>query len=67
MRIVQAHVAKSLAVAIAGLVTGCASFQGPPAETIDTAKVARIERYARLYGTQVIWVNYPTKQVEASK
>jgi len=68
MRIVQAHVAvKLLAVAIAGMVAGCASFQGSPDQTVDTARVAKVERYARIYGTQVIWVNYPTKQVEAAK
>jgi hypothetical protein len=68
MRIVQAQVAvKLLAVAIAGLVAGCASIQGAPEQTVDAAKVAQVERNARAFGTQVIWVNYPTKPVEASK
>jgi len=68
MRIVQSHVAaKLLAVAAAGLVAGCASFQGAPDSNVDTAKVAQVERNARLFGTQVIWVNYPTKQAEAAK
>ncbi|HUL66300.1 MAG TPA: hypothetical protein VLW55_17000 [Burkholderiaceae bacterium] len=68
MRIVRAHVAvKLLAVAVAGVVAGCASLQGAPEQTVDTAKVAQVERNARLFGTQVIWVNFPTKPVESTK
>jgi hypothetical protein len=68
MRIVRAHVAvKMLAVGITGVVAGCASYQGAPEQTVDTAKVAQVERNARVFGTQVIWVNQPKKDVEASK
>ena len=65
MRIVRTNMAKLLAVAgLLALLAGCA---GAPVATtsddVDSAKVAMIERAARSYGTQVIWVNYPRKRV----
>jgi hypothetical protein len=68
MRIVRSHAAaKLLAAAAVALVAGCASFQSAPESTIDAAKIAQVERSARLFGTQVIWVNYPTRQVDVAK
>jgi DhnA family fructose-bisphosphate aldolase class Ia len=59
-------------LAVAGaatvLATGCASTRTTAATyEIDHERVAQIERAARAFGTQVIWVNYPTKRVEAGK
>jgi hypothetical protein len=69
MRIVQTKVvAKLLAVAGAALLASCASVQTTATnEEIDYARVAQIERAARAFGTQVIWVNYPTKRTDAAK
>lgn len=52
------------AVAMASLLTGCAS--APPAATaagseVDSLYVARVEKAARQMGTTVVWVNYPTR------
>jgi LmbE family N-acetylglucosaminyl deacetylase len=54
---------------VTGLLTsGCAGTPTAAARyEIDHERVARVERAARAYGTQVIWVNYPTKRVEAAK
>lgn len=58
-----------LVAGVTGLLTsGCA---GTPAAAvryeIDHERVARVERAARAHGTQVIWINYPTKRAEAPK
>lgn len=62
-------VVRLLAVAGAALLASCAS---APATTsadneIDYAKMAQIERAARVFGTQVIWINLPTKRTDATK
>lgn len=50
------------------LTAGCAGTGAATAAyEIDHERVARVERAARAYGTQVIWVNYPTKRIEAPK
>src|SRR5262245_7299600 len=68
MRIVQSHVVvRLLAVAGAVLLAGCAISTKGPYDDVDTVKVAQIERAARVFGTQVIWVNYPYKHAEATK
>lgn len=59
-------------LAVAGvatiLATGCAGTSTTAAtHEVDSEKVAQIERAARAMGTQIIWVNYPTKRVEAGK
>jgi hypothetical protein len=68
MRFVQSHiVVRLLAVAGAGLLASCATSTKGPFDDIDTLKVAQIERAARAFGTQVIWVNYPYKHAETTK
>lgn len=56
-----AGVAAILATACAHAPTTAARYE------VDHEKVAQIERAARAMGTQIIWVNYPTKRVEAGK
>jgi hypothetical protein len=44
---------------------GCASVQQPqydPMADIDTAYVAAVERAAKQFGTQVVWINMPRKK-----
>jgi len=69
MRIVPSHiVAKLLAVAGGALLAGCASVpSAAPESSVDYARVAMIERAARAYGTQVIWINMPTKRTVATQ
>jgi len=69
MRIVQVHVvAKLLGVAGAALLASCANMSANTADTeIDYVRIAQIERAARVFGTQVIWINYPTKRLDATK
>jgi len=69
MRIVRVHVvAKLLGVAGAVLLASCANVPANTADTeIDYMRIAQIERAARVFGTQVIWINYPTKRIEAAK
>jgi len=69
MKTVQVHaVAKLLAIAGAALLASCANVPANTADTeIDYVRIAQIERAARAFGTQVIWVNYPTKRIEAAK
>jgi len=55
-----------LAAVAAALLASCAGVGFRSASTeIDYAQVAQIERAARATGTQVIWVNYPTKRTDA--
>jgi hypothetical protein len=64
LRLLSAIVVGGTAV----LLGGCASAPATTAQTeIDYVKVAQIERAARVFGTQVIWVNYPTKRSDAAK
>lgn len=70
MRIVRTRVAaRLLAVAAAAMLASCAS--APVASTadseIDYLKIAQIERAAKAFGTQVIWINLPTKRSDATK
>jgi len=52
-----------LAAAAAASLAGCANMGTTTAQAeVDYARVAQIERAARAFGTQVIWVNYPTKR-----
>ena len=51
------------AAALAGV--GCASVQQPqydPSADIDVAYVAAVERAAKQFGTQVVWINMPRKR-----
>lgn len=58
---------RGFVVLAAAALAGCAGGPAPrSAYEVDHAQIARVERAARAIGTQVIWVNYPTKQV-ASK
>ncbi|HXF44956.1 MAG TPA: hypothetical protein VNK91_02450 [Burkholderiaceae bacterium] len=66
MRSITALLAVAGAAAV--LATGCASTRTTTVTyEIDHQRVAQVERAARAFGTQVIWVNYPTKRVEAGK
>lgn len=69
MSIVRTRLSACLAAAAAlGLLAGCATSPATTAtEEVDYVKVAQIERAARYFGTQVIWVNFPTKRVDATK
>lgn len=69
MSIVRSRLSACLAAAAVGLLAGCASSPTTTTanEQIDYAKMAQIERAARYFGTQVIWVNYPTKRVETTQ
>lgn len=68
MGIVQTRGARLLAIASAALLASCASAPSTTADTeIDYVKVTQVERAARAFGTQVIWVNYPTKRSEPAK
>jgi LmbE family N-acetylglucosaminyl deacetylase len=52
-----------LAAAGAAVLASCASIPATTADSeVDYARIAQIERAARVFGTQVIWVNYPTKR-----
>ena len=69
MRLQQIHLAvKLLAAAGAAVLASCAS---TPAATssyaVDYAQVARIEHVNRVQGSQVLWVNYPLKRIDATK
>lgn len=66
MRSITALLAAAGAAAV--LATGCASTSTTPAiHEVDYERVARIERAARTMGTQIIWVNYPTKRVAGGR
>lgn len=68
MNIVQKSVAKLLAVAGAALLASCANAPATTGDSeVDYVRIAQIERAARTFGTQVIWVNYPTKRSDATK
>jgi hypothetical protein len=70
MRIMQMGLAaKLLALAGAGmLAAGCASSPAVSASyEIDYARVAQIEHLNRMQGSQVVWINYPLKQVNTAK
>lgn len=69
MRIVQLRgVAKLVAVAGAALLASCASAPVTTADSeIDYVRISQIERAARNFGTEVIWVNYPTKRGATTK
>jgi DhnA family fructose-bisphosphate aldolase class Ia len=57
-----------LAVGGAAILVSCASTPAINADSdVDYAKIAQIERAARAYGTQIIWINLPTKRSEATK
>jgi hypothetical protein len=61
-------VVRLLAVAGAVMLASCASTPAPTADSeIDYAKVTQIERAARALGTQVIWINLPTKRSDATR
>ena len=60
----QSNMARLLALAVAGLVAGCAT---TPRYEVDNDKVAKAERNARAYGYQVIWINYPTRAADETK
>jgi uncharacterized protein YceK len=50
----------------AALMTGCASMSTTTGTyEVDTAYVNYVEQAAKRFGTQVIWVNYPTKRTDA--
>jgi len=59
--------ARAVAGAIAVLaLAGCAGMSQPSqVSEIDYAYVNAVTSAAKLYGTQVIWVTYPTKKVAA--
>lgn len=69
MRIVRTSVAaRLLAVAGAAILAGCATAPAATADSeVDYVKMAQIERAARVFGTQVIWINLPTKRTDATK
>ncbi|MEO8134679.1 MAG: hypothetical protein ABI831_11960 [Betaproteobacteria bacterium] len=52
-------------LALAAVVSGCASVGDFQRSAIDSEKVARIESAARSVGVQVYWVNYPTRSSAA--
>ncbi len=57
-----------VAVAGAVMLASCASSPATSVDNdVDYVKVAQIERAARAFGTQIIWVNLPTKRSEATK
>lgn len=64
MRSIASRLVAGTALIVAA---GCASTRPAATYEIDHARVAQIERAARAFGTQVIWVNYPTRRVEAGK
>ena len=69
MRIMQMRVAaKLLATLGAAVLAGCAS--GPTTTSsyeVDYARVAQVEHFGRMFGSQVVWVNYPLKRSDATK
>lgn len=59
---------KLLAAGCAALLASCANMPATTADSdIDYARVAQIERAAKVFGTQVIWVNYPTKRTATTR
>ncbi|MFN3566008.1 MAG: hypothetical protein ACK4V1_08505 [Burkholderiaceae bacterium] len=58
-----------LPLAATALVAGCAALgSGSTADSeIDGAYVAAVERAAKRFGTQVIWVNYPRKRADSTQ
>ena len=48
-------------LALAAVVSGCASIGADTRSAIDFNKVWQVENAARAVGVQVYWVNYPTK------
>lgn len=55
--------AGSAAVALTMLgASGCSTMQSPPME-VDAAYIAYVENAAKLYSTQVIWINPPMRPV----
>lgn len=60
-------VVRLVAVAGAALLASCASAPTTADNDVDYVKIAQIERAARAFGTQVIWVNLPTKRGDATK
>jgi hypothetical protein len=53
----------ALAVTVLGA-AGCSTMQSPPME-VDAAYIAYVENAAKLYSTQVIWINPPMRPVRA--
>jgi DhnA family fructose-bisphosphate aldolase class Ia len=67
MNLSMSRVVAPLAAAGVALLAGCASVPAATADAeVDFARIAQIERAARAFGTQVIWVNYPTKRTTAT-
>jgi hypothetical protein len=64
LRLLSAMLVGGTAVMLGGCATGPAT---TAQSEVDYVKVAQIERAARVFGTQVIWVNYPTKRSDAAK
>jgi len=58
--------AGTVVLAATVLASGCASMKSEPQE-LDAAYIAYVERAAKLYATQVIWVNPPTRPVAAAR
>jgi hypothetical protein len=53
--------ASGAAIAVVGFgASGCASMHSTPME-VDTAYVAYVEHAAKLFNTQVIWINPPLR------
>jgi uncharacterized lipoprotein YmbA len=69
MRIKQMRVAaKLLATVGAAVLAGCAT--SPTATSsyeVDYARVAQVEHFSRMFGSQVVWVNYPLKRSDATR
>ncbi len=60
--------AKLLAVAGAAVLASCASSPAQRSSyVVDYAQVGKIEQANRTLGSQVLWVNYPLKRVDATK
>lgn len=55
------------AAATVTLLAGCASGPVAPTREVDVQYVNYVEQSARKYGTQVIWVNLPTRPVAAAQ
>jgi len=58
--------ARLFAVAAVAALAACASTPSANYGDVDYAKVAQIERAARVLGTQVIWVHYPTRRADGT-
>jgi len=51
----------ALAVTVLGA-SGCSTMQSTPME-VDAAYIAQVENAAKLFSTQVIWINPPMRPV----